>query len=257
LSPCHLVILLLVAAQPGEDWIRAGNDAYQRQEYAAALDHYTRAEKEAADPGLVAFNKAAAYYQLGKFAEAEQGYRCALADAEHVSAARHVQSLYGLANALVERSRPPDDPKAARFDPHAAVARLLEAQQSYNRCLKLREDFLDARHNLDVCERLLIELRKMAQETSAPPSEEPKSASSENSSAGTQQRSSTENETSDDGNTGRKGSRLAPLPENKDATPLRPEEAQEYLKEALQRMNQEMTQRSRPGGTRPVNRRDY
>src|SRR5205085_1089292 len=86
--------LLLVGAAPEDDLeelIRKGNAAYARgertsnadaarKEFEAALQFYQKAEERTADPGRVAFNKAAALYRLGQYREAERCYRCCLED---------------------------------------------------------------------------------------------------------------------------------------------------------------------------------
>ena len=46
------------------DWIRQGNAAFARDELETALSLYEKAETDATDPGLVAFNKAAVLYRL-------------------------------------------------------------------------------------------------------------------------------------------------------------------------------------------------
>ena len=69
--PCVLLAwsaLWLCAASP-TDWVRRGNTAFERGDFAEALALYRRAEAEARDPGLVSYNLAAAHYELGQFAE--------------------------------------------------------------------------------------------------------------------------------------------------------------------------------------------
>ena len=62
------VAVLIVAAAPKEsidDLIRRGNAAFEAKDYLGAVRLYEQAEVHATDPGLVAFNKAAALYRLG------------------------------------------------------------------------------------------------------------------------------------------------------------------------------------------------
>src|SRR5437660_528165 len=97
-----LLLPVLTAAGAAEDWVRRGNDAYEHGDYAAALEAYARAVPETTDPGQVAFNQAAACYQLGQYTQAEEAYRRCLEDA---AGGRRVRALYGLANALAQQGR--------------------------------------------------------------------------------------------------------------------------------------------------------
>jgi len=64
-----LVVLLLGAAPDAnpDELGRQGNAAFERQDFRAALDFYTRAEERIINPGLVAYNKGVALYKLGDF----------------------------------------------------------------------------------------------------------------------------------------------------------------------------------------------
>ena len=84
------------------------------------------AEEWTTDPGLVAFNKAAALYRLGRFREAELHYRRCREDAV---GARRAKLLYDLANCLVQRAGEHDAEALAeaihlydecRLDPNAS-----------------------------------------------------------------------------------------------------------------------------------------
>src|SRR5258708_39798221 len=95
LSP---LVILAASAAPVMDpveFLRLGNAAYTRRDYAGAVELYNRAEILATDPGLVAFNKAAAFYHLGNSRAAEVLYRASLSDAE---GPRRIHLVYGLAN---------------------------------------------------------------------------------------------------------------------------------------------------------------
>src|SRR5207247_5232872 len=64
-----LIALLNVSAAdpPAADaFLRQGNDAFARQDYENALKYYEQAEGVTFDPGLVAFNKAAAFFRRGQ-----------------------------------------------------------------------------------------------------------------------------------------------------------------------------------------------
>ena len=150
--------LLLAAALLGisaahlpdvESLIRQGNDAFVRQEYDAALKFYEQAEDLAQDPGLVSFNKAAAYYRLEKYKEAIDCYRRCLED-DHASSARRARAHFDLGNALMKHA----DNQPSLF---------ADAAQAYRACLRqpdLPGDLrTDARHNLELAQMLWLKAK--------------------------------------------------------------------------------------------------
>lgn len=76
--------LFLVAADPlhetAESTVRAANAAFKNKDADAAEKLYAAAEEKTADPGLVAFNKAALLFQKEDFRDAELHYRRAIED---------------------------------------------------------------------------------------------------------------------------------------------------------------------------------
>src|SRR6202011_3040441 len=94
--------------------------------------------------GLVAFNKAAALYRLGRYGEAESYYARCLEDAGED---RLPQALYNLANCLVQQARDTD------------TGMLERAVANYERCLRQepKDSGLaeDARANLELTKALL------------------------------------------------------------------------------------------------------
>src|SRR5206468_3004640 len=85
LRATHIAIFLVALLQLGAflqegDWIRQGNAAFARDDLDKALAFYEKAEDATADPGLVAFNKAAVLYRLKRYREAELHYRRCLDD---------------------------------------------------------------------------------------------------------------------------------------------------------------------------------
>ncbi len=97
-----LVLLLLGAApQPELDLVRQGNAAFARKDYTTAIHLYGLAEETAQDPGLVAFNKAAALYRLGRYREAELCYRRCLDDGA-APTPRRLRALYDLGTSLLQ-----------------------------------------------------------------------------------------------------------------------------------------------------------
>lgn len=134
-----------------EELVRRGNAAFAREEFAVAVDFYSRAEEVATDPGLVAFNKATALYHLGRYREAELHYRYARDDATGLRLAR---LLYSLGNSIVQQAHDRD------------ARRLMEAMGFYEQCIRQEADaglVADARHNLELA-RLLWLKAKAAKE---------------------------------------------------------------------------------------------
>jgi tetratricopeptide (TPR) repeat protein len=125
-------------------WLIRGDDAYERGDYSSAADAYSKAEFRTSDPGLVAFNKAAALYRQGRYAEAESYYVRCLEDAVD---GRLPQALYNLANCLVQQAQDSD------------AGALERAITNYERCLRQepKESSLaeDARANLELTKALL------------------------------------------------------------------------------------------------------
>jgi tetratricopeptide (TPR) repeat protein len=142
--------------------VREGNAAYARGEYATALDQYTRAEERTTDPGLVAFNKAATLYQLGRYREAELHYRRCREDA---SGARLAQLLYGLGNCLVQQGSAGD------------VKLLDQAIAAYEECLAQAEAdpglLADVQHNLELARRLRQQRAPTGKPPDGTPDQEP------------------------------------------------------------------------------------
>jgi tetratricopeptide (TPR) repeat protein len=161
-----LPLSALLGATPAEDadeLVRQGNAAFAREEYEAAMKLYEQAEVLTTDPGLVAFNKAAALYRLNRYSEAELHYRCAL---EGATGPRRLRALYDLGNSLVKRARGSD------------VQALQEAVARYETCLREAEAdpdlALDARDNLQVARALLVQAQAAAQrKDSEPKSKDP------------------------------------------------------------------------------------
>lgn len=140
------VAFALVSASPAVDadrWVRLGNDAFGRGDYAQALEYYGRAEEYTTDPGLVALNEAAALYRMGRFREAELHYVRALEDA---LGERRGRALFDLGNALVQGCQGND---AAPLD--RAIAAYEECLRSAEIAPELRDD---ARHNLQLTRTL-------------------------------------------------------------------------------------------------------
>jgi hypothetical protein len=167
-----LPLALLAAAAPTattEDLVRRGNEAFEARDYSRAIELYEQAEVHATDPGLIAMNKAAAFYQQAQIARgaqqrqwfhrAEQQYRCALEGAEEP---RRLRASFGLAGSL-SQGRPDN------------VASLTRAIACYRECLAspaLDEPLAaNVRHNLEIAKLLLLRAREKPGQQEKPPDE--------------------------------------------------------------------------------------
>lgn len=164
--PAVLALLGAGASQTPEDSVRRGNVAYTREDYAAAVEHYTRAEARITDPGLAAYNKAASLYRLGHFRDAELHYRRARSDAE---GARLPRALFGLGNSLVQRAQDRD------------ADALREAVDCFEQCLRSPDADPElaesARHNLELAKLLWLQARSRpdkANDDRPPQSDDPR-----------------------------------------------------------------------------------
>lgn len=160
-----LSLLLLVSAAPllePDELVRQGNAAFARQEYEQALSCYEQAEERTRDPGLVAFNKGAALYRLGRYREAELSYLRCLED-QAAPGARRARALYDLGTSLLQ-------PEAVRD----AVDALERAADCFARCLRHPDAdaalVADAEHNLELA-RLLWHQAKQEAAKRPPPRE--------------------------------------------------------------------------------------
>lgn len=148
-------LLGISAAHPpdGDEWLRFGNEAFERGDYPAALDFYEKAARVTADPGKISFNKAAAYYRLERYKEAIECYRRALDD-DQAPVERRARAYYDLGNAL------------QRYAPDG-LDELAAAVASYRRCLAAPNIDADlranARHNLEIAQMRWLKARASAQ----------------------------------------------------------------------------------------------
>jgi Ca-activated chloride channel family protein len=150
--------LLLLSAAPALDpleAVRLGNAAYERGDYAAAVKLYEQAELRTTDPGLVAYNKAAALFRLAEvapdpalqqvlFRAAELHYRSSI---DQDDPQRRTRALYDLGTCLLRQSLGQD-------------RKLLDAAiEAFRRCLNESHDAslkADAQHNLELAKLLRL-----------------------------------------------------------------------------------------------------
>jgi tetratricopeptide (TPR) repeat protein len=160
-----LIALVISAAPPAspDDFIRAGNQAAEREDYESALQLYQQAEERGFDPGLIAFNKAAAYYHLRDFRQAENHYRMALGDAA-IPSERRTKAFFNLGDCLVEQAGDKD------------AKMLHEAIRCYEHCLDSGPDEglrNDAIHNLELAKLLWIKAAAEDREKPTPNTADP------------------------------------------------------------------------------------
>lgn len=250
-----LALPLLIGGSIAEDWLRRGNAAYERSDYDAAVAAYAEAEVRTTEPGLAAFNKAAALYHHGRYREAELSYRCCLEDA---AGPRRTFALYGLGSALVQQGR------------ERGAEALREAIRSFEESMRQPgvspELADDARHDVELA-KLLLQL--VPPKTDDKPStqrddEEEKphrsperqrpdpgmeslgkgkaDARAEKQRVGREHAKDAQR--SDEGTAGA-GSELPPVPDQEELAPMSRDDAKEHLKRAAARILDEQRTHAR------------
>jgi Ca-activated chloride channel family protein len=243
-----LTVVSLLAASPfsdAEDLLQRGNVAFGHGDYETALDYYRQSEGRLADPGLLAFNEAAALYKLGRYREAEIHYWLTRQDA---TGERLSRALYDLGNAVFQQASSKDTPLLQR------------AIGFYEECLSHTEAdpelLLNAQFNLQLARE---RLKKAKAEKENPSGElKPGTKSGDDSrpetqppairdgaglerDAGTGQRAveGSENETKTNSqNAKQQGGigNLPPVPDTDQLTPLTSFDTSAYLKRAAERI---------------------
>jgi tetratricopeptide (TPR) repeat protein len=143
-----LLALITLGAVPGpevDNQVRLGNAAFENGDFGAALVHYTKVEDSITDPGLLAFNKGAALYRLGRFRDAELHYlRCK----EDAAGDRLARVLFDLGNSLVQLAQDQDADQLER------------AIDYYEECLRNKDTNpelqANAQFNLQLAKVLLL-----------------------------------------------------------------------------------------------------
>lgn len=260
--------LFVFGSDPCASFLRQGNSAFSRGDYAEAMTHYDLARIRSDDPGRVAFARGAALYQMGRFAEAEMAYRQTLEDAK---GRRRAAALYALANSLVRQ--------AEYLPGRVAVQKLLEALDAYQTCLEECRSLPaeergslpdDAGHNLEQAQLLLAWKRAEAEKASesdpqesSMPSQEPRPNSPPTQPQPKRPPSQRPMETQPFGlqpqvtDQTRPGKgNLPPLLDDLSAPVLSPAEAEEYLRVHLERIHAERARRRAVQGT-PSEGRDW
>lgn len=153
--PLVCCVALVAAAPPHadtpEELVRRANDAFRAGDPDAADKLYAAAEERTADPGLVAFNRAAVLFEQGAFREAEKHYDRVLGDAA-CPAGRAAKAWYNRGTCLLRRGGTMSVYRSA-----AACFENTLASAAADEPLKA-----DARHNLELAKLLWNEERKKA-----------------------------------------------------------------------------------------------
>ncbi len=259
--------LLGAASTPDpEALLREGNAAFVRGDFARAAALYEKAEVRATDPGLVAFNLAAAKYRVAEadgspqaLLEAEQAYRCCTEPGNP----RRAAALYGLGNCLLLKAGDRD------------AATLKAAIECYDRCLREASPdaalTADARYNR---ERARLALQQLLAQSGRPKEDRP---SGEDDNPERPDRQPQQNPNGDLGPDGQGGTQagpamlkpgpgqspvqsderppggqgtLPPVPDRADPAPLSPQDAAAHLEQATRRVLEER-QAHRRGNVRP------
>ncbi len=255
-------LCLLGAATPPQttspdELIRQANAAFLRGDGDEADHLYTAAEERTADPGLVAFNRAAVLFQKGDFREAELHYARVLDDAA-CPPDRAAKAWYNRGTCLLRRGG-----SAAVF--RSAIACLERCLDSDAADEPLKAD---ARHNLELAKALWNEARKKDSKPDRPndnpPPEDPRNDNPPPKNVGEDQQPAPSE--MGDGSSGQKTTRPVPQPngatnpttkpnstdtptpgttsappikDDKDTQPPSPEDARKLLHEATTRIRKD------------------
>jgi tetratricopeptide (TPR) repeat protein len=147
---------LLAAAAPlptdgPDDLIRQANAAFARGDVEAAEKLYAAAEERTADPGLVAFNKAAVLFGRGEFRFAEEHYTRVLED-KACPPGRAAKAWFNRGTCLLRRG--------------GSITVYRTSIACFERCLDMNPAdstlTADAQHNLELAKLLWAEANKKA-----------------------------------------------------------------------------------------------
>lgn len=258
-----MAALLSAAPLPSVDvFLRKGAAAFERGQSQEALHLFEQAEAFAPDPGLVAFNKAAALYRLERFGEAALHYQRCLEDAS-IPARRRSQALFQMGHAYLRESQ------GTRRD-------LLEkALDAYRACLLMDETAAevraDARHNLELAR--LLWLRTLSDPENPPRGDDPPAPKKPKSPPKDDPGKGTKDVKVDDpdgkeipdggkGDTMGKSKKalagpLTVLPDHNELVALSPQETAAHLEDITQRISQERRAYRRHAVARPEGVKDW
>ncbi|HEX6938303.1 MAG TPA: VWA domain-containing protein [Longimicrobiales bacterium] len=123
--------------------LERGNRLYREGKYAEAVEAYREALADGEDSPALHYNLGTALLRLGRYEEAERHLREALASIDPDTRER---TYYNLGNRFLEAGRASPDPEAR--------ARLLDAAvEAYKRALRIQPGDVDAKWNLEMALR--------------------------------------------------------------------------------------------------------
>ncbi|MBM4072579.1 MAG: VWA domain-containing protein [Planctomycetes bacterium] len=235
-----LVLILVSAAKDDvDDLVRRAAAAYDGKDYDTAVALLTQAEEHTVDPGLIAFNKGAALFRLGRYREAELHFRRCLQDTE-APLPRLARAWYDLGNCLVKQAGV-DDVKSLE----TALGCYRECDRTAGDDVNLRAD---ARHNFEIARLLWLTARTKSQQKN----ERPEPHETTNDTPPPKKDKSTEKNGDDPGLSKEKNKlaalgKLSVLPDVDHLTPLSPQDTMSFLERTRARVLQERRDFRRQG----------
>jgi tetratricopeptide (TPR) repeat protein len=243
---CLLILPLLGGAEQAPDWLQRGWQAHQRGDFRAALDCYAKALPLSTEPGQVSFQQAAAYAALEEDEQAAAAYQRCLEDAQGT---RRMLALYGRGNALAQVGN--------RRQAKAAVTVLRQSLAAYEKAQATweqlspgdREQYRAYQENIEYNQALVRTLlAQKEKEAENQPDEEPpnqrKPGETDNQEPTPGDQNRTRPDSANKGentpqvtNQQRPGrGQLPQLLDDPRAAPLTAEQAQEYLRQTMERL---------------------
>lgn len=150
-----LLVCLQASAQSEHDLLLEGCDAYNKQDYAAAVQLFELAAKENPDGLKSRYNLGNAYYQQKDYIKAAQNYEQSFELSPTNNSKAKV--LYNWGNCLLMHSKAQLKKEAAQQDKKGVLQNLKSAIEHYKESLRLQPQDYDAKINLATAFKLLRE----------------------------------------------------------------------------------------------------
>ena len=144
------VMMVALFAPPEVGAKNAGIEAYEREDYKGAGDHFTKQLKRLPDSEALHFDIGAAAYKAGDFGKALDAFAKAITSPD---AQMHAAAEYNLGNTLYQRG-------AAQKDKEPKIKEWKNALQHYDQALNVQPENKDAKYNRDLVQRLIDDLQK-------------------------------------------------------------------------------------------------
>lgn len=173
----------------------AGNDLYQTEDFAGAVEKYKQALKIDPESGIINFNVGSAYYKAGEFESAvEHLQRSVLTDDDQL----RQRAYYNLGNALYQHGR-----GLVQKDKDKTIELYEQAIREYDKVIKANPDDEDAQHNRKIVQDELDRLKQQSSQQNQQnqqnqdEQEQDQDSESDNQDSNDQQNQSDQNENSD------------------------------------------------------------